>query len=113
MNCEMRGTVSAAHQGQPVLVGPQSHLSPGSKEMAQNSQRTDDMGITSLVLTRREREAVVVDDGRMIVRVSAIQGKRVRLQFLAPAHVRIVREEIYDLQCGLGDTTRIEGGGQC
>ena len=81
MNCEMRGTASA--------------------DTAPNSQRTDDTGITSLVLTRREGEAVVVDDGRVVVRVSAIQGKKVRLQFLAPGHVRILREEIYDSRCAL------------
>jgi carbon storage regulator CsrA len=112
MNYEMRGTSSAEHQGQPIAVGSQPGSYPIPKATGPDPQRTDNLGITSLILTRREGEAVIVDDGRVIVRVSAIKGKKVRLQFLAPAHLRIFREEISDSRCGLGDSPR-SGGDQC
>ncbi len=48
-----------------------------------------------LVLSRREKESIVVGD-RIIVTVLAIQGSRVRLAIEAPKEVRVLRRELVD-----------------
>jgi len=48
-----------------------------------------------LILTRREREAVRIGTDIRIT-VERIDGDRVRLGFVAPREVRIVREELID-----------------
>jgi carbon storage regulator CsrA len=46
-----------------------------------------------LVLSRKVDETVIID-GRIVVRVVAIRGGKVRLGFDAPQDVRIVRAEL-------------------
>ena len=46
-----------------------------------------------LVLSRRIGEAIVISD-QVIVRVTEVRGKRVRLAIAAPAAVPVHREEI-------------------
>jgi carbon storage regulator len=48
-----------------------------------------------LILTRREREVVRIGTDIRIT-VERIDGDRVRLGFVAPREVRIVREELID-----------------
>lgn len=50
-----------------------------------------------LVLTRRVGETVVIgDEGEVRVVVLGIQGKSIRIGFLADKDIPIQREEIYD-----------------
>ena len=46
-----------------------------------------------LVLTRKPGEKVVIDGGIQVI-VTSIQGSQVRLGFIAPDGVTIVREEV-------------------
>ena len=48
-----------------------------------------------LVLTRKVEEAIVIDNDIRVV-VLAIQGKIVRLGFVAPRSVRVMRRELHD-----------------
>ena len=48
-----------------------------------------------LILTRKEREAIVINDGQITVRVLSIKSGKVRLGIDAPRDVSIHREEIY------------------
>lgn len=47
-----------------------------------------------LVLTRKENQRIIIDGGRIVVRVVEIDGSRVRLGFDAPRDVTILREEV-------------------
>lgn len=47
-----------------------------------------------LVLSCKKNEGVVIDDGRIIVRVVAILGNKVRLGIEAPKDVPIHREKV-------------------
>lgn len=48
-----------------------------------------------LYLTRREGEAVIVDNG-IEVRVVAVRGRTVRLGFRFPAGTSVLREELFE-----------------
>ncbi len=47
-----------------------------------------------LVLTRREGEAIVIEDN-ILVSVVSIDGERVRLGIRAPANIPVGRQEIH------------------
>jgi len=47
-----------------------------------------------LTLTRKVGESVIVDGGRIVVKVVEQQGNRIKLSFDAPADVQIQREEV-------------------
>ena len=49
-----------------------------------------------LVITRKVGEGVVIDNGRIIVRVNAVKGKQAQLRFVASRDVVIHREEIQE-----------------
>ncbi len=49
-----------------------------------------------LVLDRREGQQVVIDNGRIFVKVLGVVGTSVRLAFLADRDVDIDREERFD-----------------
>lgn len=49
-----------------------------------------------LVLDRKEGERVVIDKGRVYVKVLGVVGKSVRLAFLADKEIEIDREEYFD-----------------
>ena len=49
-----------------------------------------------LVLDRREGQQVVIDNGRIFVKVLGVVGTNVRLAFLADRDVDIDREERFD-----------------
>lgn len=49
-----------------------------------------------LVLDRKEGERVVIDKGRIYVRVLGVVGRNVRLAFLADKDIEIDREEYFD-----------------
>ena len=55
-----------------------------------NNIKEYDMG---LILTRREHQSVRIGDD-IVVRVVAINGKQVELEFVAPKSVRILRDEL-------------------
>lgn len=46
-----------------------------------------------LVLSRKKRERVVIDD-KIIIEIVEVRGDKVRLGFTAPTSVRISREEL-------------------
>lgn len=46
-----------------------------------------------LVLTRKERDAILIGEG-IVVTVAEINGGRVKLAIEAPRHVRIDRQEV-------------------
>lgn len=50
--------------------------------------------LSSLVLTRRINEDVMIGENGMFVRVLEARGGKVRLMFVAPADVRIDRREV-------------------
>jgi carbon storage regulator len=50
-----------------------------------------------LVLSRREKEAIVIGD-RITVRVAEIRGNQVRLAIEAPRETRILRSELVDAE---------------
>lgn len=51
-----------------------------------------------LVLTRKVGESIVIDD-EIVLKVSAIQGNRIKVSLEAPRHRRILRGEmVQDLQ---------------
>ena len=52
-----------------------------------------------LILTKRMRESVKIDD-EVTVTVLGIRGAHVRLGFTAPKHVAVHRQEIYELMHG-------------
>lgn len=54
-----------------------------------------------LVLTRKLGESIVIDDD-IIVRVTAVQGNRVKVAIEAPRSRRILRGEIVEQQAGDG-----------
>lgn len=47
-----------------------------------------------LVITRKVGEEIVIDGGIRIT-ISALKGDRVRIGVVAPAHVRVDREEVH------------------
>lgn len=51
-----------------------------------------------LILTRRVSEALVIVAGAELITVTVlgVKGNQVRLGTVAPAHVQVHREEIYD-----------------
>lgn len=52
-----------------------------------------------LVLSRKVNERIIVGD-RIAVQVIAIKGNTVRIAIEAPKEVKVLREEIADLQSG-------------
>jgi len=48
-----------------------------------------------LILTRRQKERLIIDDGNIIVEVVEIRGNQVRLGISAPKDVDVHREEVY------------------
>lgn len=46
-----------------------------------------------LILTRRVGETIVIGDNQVRIKVVAVRGRQVRLQFDAPPEVAIMREE--------------------
>jgi carbon storage regulator len=56
---------------------------------------TGQKGETMLVLTRRVDEEIVIDN-QVRVRVMEIRGDRVRLGIVAPASVRVDRQEVHE-----------------
>jgi carbon storage regulator len=48
-----------------------------------------------LVLSRRQRESIVINDD-IVITVTRIRGGQVHLGFQAPAHTPIHRLEVYD-----------------
>ena len=48
-----------------------------------------------LVLSRREKEAIVIGD-RITVRIAEIRGNQVRLAIEAPREIRVLRSELVD-----------------
>lgn len=48
-----------------------------------------------LTLSRRVGESVIIGGG-VKVTVTEVRGRQVRLAFVAPAHVHIFREEVYE-----------------
>jgi carbon storage regulator len=52
-----------------------------------------------LVLTRREKESIVIAD-RITVKVVKIRGNRVRLAVEAPKEVRVRRTELHEAPVG-------------
>lgn len=48
-----------------------------------------------LVLSRKRKEGILIDGGRITVRVASIEGDTVKLAIDAPREVEIVREELY------------------
>lgn len=56
-----------------------------------------------LVLSRRERESIIIGDD-IVITVVEVRGNTVRLAFDAPRHVVIHREEIQQrIECELAD----------
>ena len=53
-----------------------------------------------LVLTRRTGEEIVID-GHIRVRVTLVQGDRVRLGIMAPENVRVDRAEVHERRGGV------------
>ena len=51
-----------------------------------------------LVLTRRENEAIRLGEDTRIVLVQ-VKGGQVRIGIECPSHVRVVREEVYQVGC--------------
>jgi carbon storage regulator len=51
--------------------------------------------MTMLVLTRRIGEEIIID-GRIRVKITAVQGDKVRVGVSAPQSVRIDREEVHE-----------------
>lgn len=49
-----------------------------------------------LVLTRKMKEAIVIGDGKITVKVVGINGDRVSLGIEAPLYVSVHRKEVYD-----------------
>jgi carbon storage regulator len=49
-----------------------------------------------LVLGRKVNESVVIGD-EIVVTVLAVEGDRVKIGIDAPSHVRILRQELYEL----------------
>lgn len=49
-----------------------------------------------LVLTRKLRERVLIDGGRIVVEVVRLESGQVGLGFVAPREVTILREELAD-----------------
>lgn len=47
-----------------------------------------------LVLSRKIGESLLIDDGRIEVKVVAIRGDRIRLGIVAPKECRVVRSEL-------------------
>lgn len=47
-----------------------------------------------LVLSRQQDEGIVIDGGRIVIKVLEITGKQVRLGIEAPKEVRIKRAEL-------------------
>jgi carbon storage regulator len=50
-----------------------------------------------LVLTRRVGEEIVIDGG-ICIKILAIDRGRVRIGIIAPAYVRVDRQEVHDLR---------------
>ena len=48
-----------------------------------------------LILTRRNAESLVIDDGEITITVLGVKGNQVRLGINAPKDVAVHREEIY------------------
>ena len=62
-----------------------------------------------LVLTRKIGEAIRIGDG-VTVQVLGVRGSQVRLGFVAPADVRIFREEIFRVIEGQNRDAQLPGG---
>lgn len=65
-------------------------------------------GVGVLVLSRKLRQRVMLVHGttEIAIEVVHIDGDRVRLGFEAPQHVKILREEVYNVM------RRLDGGGE-
>jgi carbon storage regulator len=63
-----------------------------------------------LVLTRKLGESIVIGDD-IVVRVSAVQGSRVKLAIEAPRTRRILRGEIAEQQLGMQAVEPASGWG--
>lgn len=63
-----------------------------------------------LVLTRKLGESIVIGDD-IVVRVSAVQGSRVKLAIEAPRARRILRGEIAEQQLGMQAVEPASGWG--
>lgn len=48
-----------------------------------------------LVLSRKQREAIIVGDGEIVIRVVEVRGDKVRIGIEAPADIPVHREEIW------------------
>lgn len=57
----------------------------------------------NLVLSRKEGESVVIDNGTVVVTVVEIRGDNVRLSFEAPETVRVDRLEVHERRKGETD----------
>lgn len=53
---------------------------------------------THIVLTRAEGQRIVIDDGRIIVKLTSARRGRAKISIEAPRTVRIVREELVECQ---------------
>jgi carbon storage regulator len=66
-----------------------------------------------LVLSRRQRESVVINDD-IVITVTRIRGNQVHLGFQAPVHTPIHRLEVYDAIVGsrVAEDRRPESAGK-
>lgn len=51
-----------------------------------------------LVLSRKRNEEILIDDGRILIRVVRIEGDKVRLGIVAPKDVGIERSELVPIE---------------
>ena len=78
----------SGRSGINALAGRRRDLLPGARRSALKKK-----GVTMLVLTRKENEAIRIGDNIMII-VCRIDHDKVRIAVEAPNHVRILRAEL-------------------